>query len=189
MLITLSVLALVALALGIRRRLLPPSRERLFLEFYLVVAAGLLISSVTWEFYLVWLLPVFLGIFLAPARFLPASTLLRALLLAAFALCFVGLNYPGDFWLFSTDFAAFDPEHALYHPDWVPGVWVEDKLHLYHNHLDAIVLLRVPSLLLVTSLLGGLVVWHRRREELEEPVPAKPEAVGDGTPAEQSLAS
>jgi hypothetical protein len=128
----------------------------------------LLISSVTWEFYSVWLLPVFLGVFLAPGRFLPPSMPQRALLLGAFAIAFLGLNYPGDFWLFHPDYPMFEPGHTLYRPGLVPGVWVEERLRLYHSHLDAIVLLRAPSLLLLTGLLGGLTLWHRMREETAE---------------------
>ena len=82
-------------------------------QYYFVVAVGLLVSSVTWEFYVVWLLPAFLAVFLAPDRFLPSGSM-RRWLLAAFALAFVALNYPGDKYLFS-------PNAVFYHPDLVPG--------------------------------------------------------------------
>lgn len=175
--VTIAVLAAVALILGRPRRADLP-RERLFAEFYLVVTAGLLISSVTWEFYAVWLLPVFLAVFLAPSRLIPAAPLLRFGLLAALAFAFIGLNYPGDFWLFPPDFAMFDPGHALHHPDWVPGVWVEDKLRLYHNHLDAVLLLRLPALLLTAAALAAIaLLWRRHEDEMPpEVVPAASKA-------------
>ena len=124
------------------------------LEYYLVVAVGLLISSVTWEFYVVWLLPLFVAVFVAPGRLLPASAPRRTAALLAFAVVFVALNYPGDKYL-------FDPNGLFYHPEWVPGIWVEKQVGLYRTHLDAVVLLRLTALGMLAMLLGALV-WLRR---------------------------
>jgi hypothetical protein len=120
-------------------------------EYYFVVAVGLLVSSVTWEFYVVWLLPVFLAAFLAPSRVLPAGRA-RWGFLAALAVAFVALNYPGDSYLFS-------PNAVFYHPSWVPGVMVEDVVRLYERHPDAVLLLRLPGLMLLTATLALLVRW------------------------------
>ena len=43
----------------------------------------------------------------------------------------------------------FSPAQSLYHIDRVSGIWAEDKLQLYHNHLDAVLYLRLPALLLL----------------------------------------
>ncbi len=129
----------------------PP--ELLIFEYYLVVAVTLIVSSVTWEFYVIWLLPVFFAAFLAPGRVLPGG-LWRWLLIAVFALIFVGLNYPGDLYI-------FDRNNFFYHPEWVPGEWVEDHIHLYHRHSDAILLIRLPMLFLMAGTLSALTLWRR----------------------------
>ncbi len=77
-------------------------------------------------------------------------------MLALLVALFLATNYPGDFYLFrGNDF--------FYHPEWVPGIWVEDRLHLHHNHLDAVIMLRLPALLLLAALLAGLVLLERRQ--------------------------
>ncbi len=124
-------------------------------EYYLVVAVGLLISSVTWEFYVVWLLPLFVAIFLAPARVLPRRPRLRLAAVAAFATAFVALNYPGDFYL-------FDVNGFFYHPGWVPGIWVEDRVQLYHRHLTAVPILRLVALLGLAVISAAVAVVLRR---------------------------
>jgi hypothetical protein len=134
---------------------------RLILEYYLVIAVIIMVNGVAWEFYTVWLIPVFLAAFLAPDHVLPWGRLRRASLLML-ALIYVGLNYPGDLFI-------FDGNGFLYHPDWVTGVWVEDRVRLYHNHFDAILILRLGSLLLFTATLAAVVLyrhpapWMRRR--------------------------
>jgi hypothetical protein len=130
----------------------PP--ERLIFEYYLVVAVTLIVSSVTWEFYVIWLLPVFLAVFLAPERVLPDGPW-RWLFVAVFALIYVGFNYPGDLYI-------FDRNSFFYHPEWVPGEWVEDHIaHLYHRHSDAILLIRLPMLFLMAGTLSALTLWRR----------------------------
>ena len=129
--------------------------ETLLLEFYLVVAVTLIVSSVTWEFYVIWLLPAFLAAFLAPAKLLPPGAW-RWLALFLLGLAFVALNYPGDFYLFGRN-------DSFYHPEWVPGVWVEGRVQLYHKHSDAILYLRLPALLLVAGILSALTLWRRRQ--------------------------
>jgi hypothetical protein len=129
--------------------------EALFFEFYLVVAGALIVSSVTWEFYAVWLLPVFLAGFLAPERVFPPGAW-RWLALSALGLAFIGLNYPGDFYLFG-------PNDFFFHPEWVPGVWVEDRVQLYHKHSDAVLYLRLPALLLLAGTMSVLTLWRRRQ--------------------------
>jgi hypothetical protein len=122
-------------------------------EYYLVVATGLLLNAVTWDFYVIALIPVFLAVFLAPRRFLPGGPWLWVGLGAAVA-AYVTLNYPGDFYFFY-------PNDFFFHPEWVPGTWVEDKVGLYHEHLDAILLLRLPALLFTAGCLAALVLWRR----------------------------
>jgi hypothetical protein len=78
------------------------------------------------------------------------------------AVALIGLNFPGDLYL-------FEPNGFFYHPDWVPGKWVEDRVLLYHNHLDAVIFLRLPSLLLLTATLGGLILWQRQRRLERDP--------------------
>ena len=125
-------------------------------QYYFVVAVGLLVSSVTWEFYVVWLLPAFLAVFLAPDRFLPSGST-RTWLLAAFAVAFVALNYPGDMYLFS-------PNAVFYHPDWVPGTIASKLLPLYDRRPDLVLWLRLPGLLLLAGTLAWLSL-HRAKEE------------------------
>lgn len=148
----------------------PPVRSRLFCEYYLVVCVALIISSVTWEFYVIWLLPVFLAGLLAPGWLLPAQPAAkrdrrRWVLFGFFALLLLALNLPGDFYLFG-------PNHFFYRPDWVPGTWAEVRLRLYHNHLDAVILLRLPALLLLAGALACLVVLHRRQDGRLNPTQA-----------------
>jgi hypothetical protein len=120
------------------------------LEYYLVVAAGLLISSVTWEFYVVWLLPLFVACFLAPEKVLPPWRVHRLALLAALGAAYLALNYPGDLYL-------FDVNSVFYHPEWVPGVWAEDRLWLYHGRLEVVPLLRLSALsFLCVVLMAGI---------------------------------
>lgn len=170
--VTLTALASVAFVLGSR----PPSRiassrlalilderpergdkvvGRLLLEYYLVVTVLLMISSVTWEFYCIWLLPLFLGVFLAPGRvFGDIDKVYRIALLIAFAVAFVGLNYPGDKYL-------FEPNGFFYHPDWVTGVWAEKQIGLYRHHLDLITPLRLLAMALVAGLCSLLILQRR----------------------------
>ena len=144
-----------------------PSVGRRLCEYYFVVTVGLLVSSVTWEFYVVWLLPVFLAVFLAPELLLPAGRA-RWGFLAAFAVAFLALNYPGDRYLFS-------PNAVFYHPDWVPGVIAEDLVGLYGRHLDAVLLLRLPALLLVTVSLT-LLIGRPDEQERRHTTPAPADA-------------
>lgn len=156
---TVSAVALLALAVVGRHPLRSLSGDEgpeqpYVLEYYLFVAAGFLFSSVTWEFYAVWLLPLFLAVFLAPGRVLPADPTLRRVLLSAFILAYLGLNYPGDLYL-------FDVNSFFYHPEWVPGVWAEDRLQLYHSHLTVVPIVRLASLsFLVTVLLVIAYDWR-----------------------------
>jgi hypothetical protein len=123
------VLALVAVVLGRRSRRADAANgtapsQGYVLEYYLVVGVGLLISSVTWEFYVVWLLPLFVAVAVAPGRLLPADPVRRLLLIAVLVLSYVGLNYPGDHYL-------FDVNSFFYYPEWVPGIVAEDFIDLY----------------------------------------------------------
>jgi hypothetical protein len=127
-------------------------------QYYFVVAVGLLVSSVTWEFYVVWLLPAFLAVFLAPDRFLPSGWM-RKWLLAAFGVAFLALNYPGDMYLFS-------PNAIFYHPDWAPGTIASKLLPLYDRRPDLVLWLRLPGLLLLAALLALL---SRRAGQKEGP--------------------
>ena len=159
---TLAALTAVALILGRGRRTAStPEPGNRLAEFYLVVVLALIVSSVTWEFYTVWLLPAFIAVFIAPHRVLPGPNSVRALLMSGFVVAFVLLNYPGDTYLFG-------PNDWFYHPEWVPGMWVEDKLGLYHNHLDLVLLIRLPALLLTAALFAAIVLL-RRREKLPRP--------------------
>lgn len=132
-------------------------------EYYLVVATGLLISSVTWEFYVIWLLPAFLAALLAP-DLLPAGRW-RWLALASFAVALLALNYPADCGS-SGDCYLFEANDLFYHPGWVPAVRVERMVGLYANHLDAVLYLRLAALLLLSGYMGALVLWSRRRSPL-----------------------
>ena len=93
-----------------------------------------------------------------------------ALFLGLLTIALIGLNFPGDLYL-------FEPNGFFYHPEWVPGKWVEDRVLLYHNHLDAVILLRLPSLLLLTATLAGLVLWQRlhvARQDTARPAVSTP---------------
>lgn len=162
MALTFVTLAVAAVVLGIKRRSPEEKRREVpVFEFYFVISVALLISSVTWEFYVIWLMPVFLAAFLAPGRYLPAGPA-RYALLAGFVIAYVCINYPGDLYLLAP---GFSPAESLYHIDRVPGIWAEDKLQLYHNHFDAVLYLRLPALLFLSGLLATLVVWGRRRPQ------------------------
>jgi hypothetical protein len=132
----------------------------LIFEYYFVVAVGLMISSVTWDFYVIWLLPVFLAAFLAPGRALPAGWT-KWLALGALAVALIALNFPGES-------ALFEPNDVFYHPEWVPGHWVEEQVRLYHNHLDAVLYLRLGGLLLTAGTLAAVTLLRRRDEERRE---------------------
>jgi hypothetical protein len=182
--IELAGLLAIAFVVGLPRRMLGRS-DFLVFEYYFVVAVGLLISSSTWDFYVIWLLPVFFAAYLTPSLLPPPP--LRWWALGALTVAFIGLNYPADFYFF--EFNDF-----YFRPDLVPGRWVEDRIGLYHNHLDAVILLRLPSLLLLTATLGALVVWRRRQEHSEEPVvteapPEEPEPASslEEEPAEPAV--
>jgi hypothetical protein len=129
-----------------------------------VVAVGLLVSSVTWEFYVVWLLPLFLVIFLAPSRVMPGDRGQRLVVLVTLALCYVALNYPGDHYL-------FDVNSVFYKPEWVPGIVVEDIVDLYPlppdtgRHLEVVPVLRLAALSLTALLLVATVVEARQRSD------------------------
>ena len=152
--VSIAVVAGVALVLGWRKLASPRDPGRLLPEYYLVITAGLIISSVTWEFYVIWLLPAFVAVFLAPRRVLPWQATPRLLFLVAFAAAFVALNYPGDFYLFGDN-------GWFYHPEWVPGTWVEKRIWLYHSHIDAVVYLRLGALAFTAASFSGLVLWWR----------------------------
>jgi hypothetical protein len=143
---------LAAIVVVARRRpaSVPASREvaGVLPGYYFVVAVGLLISSVTWEFYVIWLLPAFLAVFLAPERVLPSGPL-RWWLLVTFAVAYVALNYPGDAYLFT-------PNAVFYHPDWVPGIVASKILPLYDRRPDLVLWLRLPGLLLTAGTLAWL---------------------------------
>jgi hypothetical protein len=153
--LTIATLLIAALILGweSRKQIRAVDTRPPVFEFYFVIAVALLISSVTWEFYVIWLLPVFLTAFLAPGQYLPSGPV-RWLLLAGFVVAYVALNYPGDLYLFG-------PNDFFYHPEWVPGQWVEDRVWLYHGHFDAVLYLRLPALMFLVGLLGFIVLWQR----------------------------
>ncbi len=164
-----AVLGLVAMVIG-RKPLRSTGRgavpeQGYVLEYYLVVALSLLMSSVTWEFYVVWLLPLFLVVFLAPSRVLPVSGVQRALFLVAMAAVYIGLNYPGDHYL-------FDVNQVFYHPDWVPGIFVEDIVNLYPppvsatgGHVSIVPLLRLTTLsILALALLMAVLEMREARD-------------------------
>jgi hypothetical protein len=160
--LTLVTLAVAAVVLGIKRRTPEEKRREVpVFEFYFVIAVALLISSVTWETYVIWLMPVFFAAFLAPERYLPSGRV-RWLLLAGFVVAYLCLNYPGDLYLLAP---GFSPAQSLYHIDRVPGIWAENKLQFYHNHFDAVIYLRLPALLFLTGLLATLTAWRRLRPE------------------------
>ena len=166
----LSALVVVALVLGrarpaVSKAAAPEPGSRLA-EFYLVVAVGLTISSVTWDFYTIWLLPAFIATFLAPQRVLPGPNALRAVLLIGFAVAFVLINYPGDIYLFG-------PNDWFFHPEWVPGIWAEEKLQIYHKHLEMVLYIRLPALLLTSALFSSVVLLHRRVAKRAKPVPSE----------------
>lgn len=158
--LTLITVTAAALVLGRRRPRNENHRgEAPVFEFYFALSVALLISSVTWEFYVIWLMPVFLAAFLAPGRYLPTGPL-RLVLLAGFVLAYICINYPGDLYLLAP---GFSPAQSLYHIDRVPGIWAENRLQLYHNHFDAVLYLRLPALLFLSSLLAALTIWRRLR--------------------------
>jgi hypothetical protein len=175
----LALLGLTAAVAGRQRRPLEqsaPGAQTYVLEYYLVVAVSLLASSVTWEFYVVWLLPLFLAVFLAPEKVLPGPRSLRAGAAAVLVACYIALNYPGDHYL-------FDVNSVFYHPEWVPGIVVEDVVDLYPlppwvgGHLSLVPPIRLAALSLLAAVLAALVVLSRRQ--------AGPAFDGDGgTPLE-----
>jgi hypothetical protein len=160
----LALLAALAAVIGRTARLFDgekgdAGRTRV-LEYYLVVAAGLLISSVTWEFYVVWLLPLFAVVFLAPGRALPAEPRWRWALMAAFAAAFVAMNYPGG--RVGRE-VFYDVNGFFYHPGWNPGAWVEsDVFHLYGAHLTLVPLYRLGALALAAAATAAAIVTQRR---------------------------
>jgi hypothetical protein len=132
---------------------------QLLCEYYLAISVALLISSVTWEFYSVWLLPAFLAVLLAPERVLPAVRW-RWAVSALLAVAFIGLNLPGDC-ASSVDCYLFGPNGHFYHPGWVPGVWLERQIGVYADHLGYVMHLRLASLAVVALVLAGLVLAWR----------------------------
>jgi len=132
---------------------------RLFLEFYLVMTVALLLSSVSWEFYVIMLLPVFLAVLLAPERVLPHGPV-RWLAPPGLALALLALNYPADCGA-SVDCYLFAPNDLFYHPGGVPSVWLERQVGLYANHLDAVLYLRLAGLLLATGILASILLLVR----------------------------
>lgn len=170
----LASLAAVVLALAALAAIIRPSaaggagaavagRETLLLEYYLVVLVGLLVSSVTWEFYVIWLLPVFLGLLLTPERFPAGATRWGGL--ALLVLLLIALNYPADCGS-SVDCYLFEPNGLFYHPGWVPAVWLERRLGLYGHHLDAVLYLRLTALLGLALTVAVLLLGTRRRHPL-----------------------
>jgi hypothetical protein len=151
---------LAAIALVTRRRTTSQAPLRDFSsvlpQYYFVVAVGLLISSVTWEFYVVWLLPAFLAVFLAPDRLLPGGAARRWLVLA-FVIAFLAINYPGDAYLFT-------PNGVFYHPDLVPGALASKIVPLYDRRPDLVLWLRLPGLLLLAASLAWLSLRGLKEE-------------------------
>jgi hypothetical protein len=170
MLATLALLGLLAVILGSRMRAREPAadgagRPAPIAEYYLVVAVALMLSSVTWDFYVVWLLPFFVAAFLAPGSVLPPHAGLRLGAIGLLVLSFIGLNYPGDFLLRNL----FDVNSVFYRPDLVPGIWVEDRLRFYSNYLELVPWLRLGSLFLFALTLAGLVLHGRLQEPSSAP--------------------
>jgi len=136
------------------------AEARCVLEYYLAVAAGLLVSSVTWEFYVIWLLPLYVAVFTAPDRLLPRGPMPLTALLAGFGVAFVAMNYPGG--RIAREYL-FDRNSFFYHPEWVPGVWVEEHVFaLYGGHLTLVPLLRLSALALLVGLLCWCLLTARR---------------------------
>ncbi len=124
-----------------------PPEQGYVLEYYLVLTAGLLVSSVSWEFYSIWLLPLFLSVFLAPSRVLPPGRGARLLIMGACLIAYVVLNYPGG--RVGREYF-FDVNGLFYHPGLVPGAWVEEHVfHLYGGHLTLVPLWRLAALVLL----------------------------------------
>jgi hypothetical protein len=158
----LSAVAVLA-GLGLLAYAIPrerPAGGRPFAEFYLVVAVALLIESVTWEFYIIWLLPAFLAAALAPEHLFPPGRG-RAPLLMLFAVAFLALNYPGEF--------LFEPNGVFYHPDWVPGFWLERRLGLYADHREWVPRIRIAALALLVLLLAAPALAERRASGRRRP--------------------
>ncbi len=175
----LGVVGAAAAVVGPRRRrqaeTAEPAATNVF-GYYLFVAAGLLVSSVTWQFYAIWLLPVFLAAYLAPRRVLPASQGVRALVLGALAVAAVVLSYPPDCELLPSCYL-FEPNGVFYHPDWVPAVWLEQRLHLYEGNLSAAPYVQLAALGVIAAVVAGLVLWRRAADEGRDPPgEATPEA-------------
>jgi hypothetical protein len=121
-----------------------PPEQAYVLEYYLVLTAGLVVSSVSWEFYSIWLLPLFLSVFLAPGRVLPPGRVARLLIVGACLIAYVALNYPGG--RVGREYF-FDVNGLFYHPGLVPGAWVEEHVfHLYGGHLTLVPLWRLAAL-------------------------------------------
>lgn len=178
LLATLAILGAVAGVLGGHRSTSPgrPPGQTPVSEYYLVVAVGLIISSVTWDFYVVWLLPFFVIAVVAPARVLHPNRAVWLPMLALLAVVFVGLNYPGDY--VTRDL--LDPNSVFYRPDLIPGVWVEDRLNFYGHYLDWVPLLRLGSLTVFALTIAGAVLLRR----LERASGAVAPSAGALTPVE-----
>jgi uncharacterized membrane protein len=170
---TALVLAALAFVIGRRDRregrAEGPAKQVIVLEYYLVVAGAILISSVSWEFYVVWLLPLFLAVFLTPASVLPLDGRWRYAAIACFAAAYVGLNYPGGRVGYEY---FFDSNSLFYHPDWLPAVWLEQGghfgfsgLHLYGQHLTLVPLWRLAWLAFLALALAGILLVTRRARE------------------------
>lgn len=173
MLATLLILGALAAVLGTRVGLQPRQRddesELPVAEYFLVVAVALIVSSVTWDFYVVWLLPFFVLAAVAPDRVLHRDRRVHLPLLAVLGIAFIGLNYPADYVLIDL----FDPNSIFYQPYWVPGVWLEERMNFYENHLSWVPVIRLVSLTLVTLTLAAVVLI--RRLEAAENLPRVPE--------------
>jgi hypothetical protein len=160
-------IALVAVVIG-RRPLREESQtsvpeQAYVLEYHLAVAIGILVSSVSWEFYVIWLLPLFLAVFLAPARVLPADRGLRWVLIAAFAVAYLGMNYPGG--RIGREYF-FDVNSVFYHPDWMLGSWVEEHVfHLYGAHLTVAPVWRLASLSFLSLALVAAIFEIRQKRD------------------------
>jgi hypothetical protein len=147
---SLAFVAIVAFATRPRAK----SGQQYVREMALVVAAAILLSSIAWEFYLTWLLPVVL-LLLNPACY-PQTGAARAAYLASLSLALLAMSFPIGF--------LTEPNSHFYHPRWSPGVLLEaDYLRLYAS-IDRqvyIPLLRISGLLLFCATLVVQRLYER----------------------------
>jgi hypothetical protein len=175
LLATLAILAVLATILGrsseTRALDAAPTSQVYVTEYFLVVAAALMISSVTWDFYVVWLLPFFVAVCLAPEKLLPLRPSLRWAFGGFLLLSYLALNYPGDYYI-------FDVNYVFYHPEWVPGIWVEDRVNFHRDYLELVPILRFSALALFAATLAGIVLSERLQEAAAAEAPAPEQGGG-----------